>query len=197
MIAIADYGVGNIFSLYSSFKCIGAEVVLTKNPEDLKTADKIILPGVGAFEDAAKKLRATGLDRVVIEQANAGKPLLGICLGMQVLFSKGYEGTETDGLGLLNGKVERIKTDLKLPQIGWNSLKILNPSPLTKGLSGGEYVYFVHSFYVPVCEWTIAQSDYINPFSAAIQRDNFYATQFHPEKSGSVGQRIIQNFLDL
>ena len=201
MIAIIDYGVGNLFSLKSSLKMIGAEAVVTGDAAAIRASDKIILPGVGAFADAAAKLRATGLDQVVIAEAKAGKPLLGICLGMQLLFDRSLEYGEHKGLGLIPGSVEDLKpdipADLKVPHIGWNALNITRPHPLLKYVKAGDYVYFVHSYYCTVCEDTAAVAHYTRPFSAALHRDNFYATQFHPEKSGPVGEAILRNFLNL
>ena len=201
MIAIADYGVGNIFSLYSSFKCIGAEVVLTKNPEDLKTADKIILPGVGAFEDAAKKLASSGLKDAILEETKNGKPLLGICLGMQMLFEESYEYGVHKGLGLIKGKVVamkgRIPENLDIPHMGWNALKFHNPSPIFKYVSEGDCVYFVHSYYADGCnDSLIASAEYGIQITAAVQNGNVYGCQFHPEKSGNVGLNILKAFCE-
>jgi len=205
MIAIADYGVGNIFSLYSSFKCIGAEVVLTKNPSELKSADKIILPGVGAFEDAAKKLASSGLKEAILEETKNGKPLLGICLGMQMLFEKSYEYGVHEGLGLIKGDVMPIAPDvsknLKIPHIGWNALsfpKEREKSKLFKYLNEGDCVYFVHSYYGKNCdEFVSATTEYDAILTAAVENKNVYGTQFHPEKSGSTGLKILKAFTEL
>ena len=192
MIAIVDYGVGNLFSLKSSFAAIGHEAVVTGNADTLRKADKILLPGVGAFGDAADKLRATGLDQVVIEEARRGKPLMGICLGMQLLFDKGYEYGEHDGLGLIPGEVrpiaEVIPAGLKIPHIGWNALRFTeNKSPLFQYIKEGDCVYFVHSFYAANCEPdVIANAEYGALLTAAVQRGNVCGCQFHPEKSGKV-----------
>ena len=200
MIAIVDYGVGNLFSLKSSLKMIGADAIVTGNAEDLRAADKIILPGVGAFEDAAKKLRATGLDAVVIEQAKAGKPLLGICLGMQMLFDRSFEYGEHKGLGLIAGDVidmrPQIPANLKVPHIGWNALKLTNPvHPLFQYINEGDCVYFVHSFYAANCESaTIATAEYGVNLTAAVASGNVVGCQFHPEKSGKVGLNILRAF---
>lgn len=200
MIAIVDYGVGNLFSLKSSLKMIGADAIVTGKAEELRAADKIILPGVGAFEDAANKLRGTGLDAVVIEQANAGKPLLGICLGMQMLFDKSYEYGEHKGLGLIAGDVidmrPQIPTNLKVPHIGWNALKLTQPvHPLFRHIKEGDCVYFVHSYYAANCEEaTIATAEYGANLTAAVARGNVVGCQFHPEKSGKVGLNILRAF---
>ena len=202
MIAIVDYGVGNLFSLKSSLEYIGAEAAVTKDEKAIREADKIILPGVGAFEDAIKKLKSTGLDRVVISEAKAGKPLLGICLGMQMLFEKSYEYGEHDGLGLLEGSVrplERaIPSELKIPHIGWNRLDFTGRiSPLFRHISNGDFVYFVHSYYADTPEENvIAWSDYGIPVTAAVTCGNICGCQFHPEKSGSVGLNILRGFCE-
>ena len=205
MIAIIDYGVGNIFSLYSSFKFIGADAVLTSDAEEIRKADKIILPGVGAFADAAEKLRQTGLDKVVLEETAKGKPLLGICLGMQLLFEKSYEYGEHKGLGLIKGSVKPIQPvvpeNYKIPHIGWNELhfpKDKEKSPIFKYTNEKDYVYFVHSFYGADCEeQTIATTEYSAELTAAVQNGNVYGTQFHPEKSGNVGMGILKAFCEL
>ena len=202
MIAIVDYGVGNLFSLKSSFAAIGAEVVVTANEQILKEADKIILPGVGAFADAAGKLRQTGLDRVLIELAGQGKPLMGICLGMQMLFEKSYEFGEHAGLGLIPGAVRPIRDvipqDYKTPHIGWNALHFQKESPLFSGISEGDCVYFVHSFYAADCdEYVIATSEYGAELTAAVQKGNVFGCQFHPEKSGKTGLAILRAFAQM
>ena len=203
MIAIVDYGVGNLFSLESSFAYIGKEAKLMSDPDEIRAADRIILPGVGAFEDAAKKLRASGLDKVVIEEAKAGKPLLGICLGMQMLFEKSFEYGEHEGLGLIKGSVRAMKdvvpTELKIPQIGWNSLSFCGEkNELFKYLKEGDFVYFVHSYHATECdEALIATSEYGVPITAAVAMGNVYGTQFHPEKSGEVGLNILRAFCEI
>ncbi len=202
MVAIVDYGVGNLFSLKSSFAAIGVEVVVTADPEVLKNADRIVLPGVGAFEDAAKKLRDSGLDKVLIELANNGKPLLGICLGMQMLFEKSYEYGEHEGLGLIKGAVKPIKgvipDDLKIPHIGWNPLIYKKETPMFKYINEGDCVYFVHSFYAADCDDSVvAVSEYGALLTAAVQNKNVFGCQFHPEKSGKVGLDILRAFSEI
>ena len=202
MIAIIDYGVGNLFSLTSSFKYVGADVVVTSSIDEIKKADKIILPGVGAFGDAIKKLKDTGLDKIVIEEAKNGKPLMGICLGMQLLFEKSYEYGEHDGLGLLKGSVvpmeNYIDKDLKIPHIGWNALSIKKESPLFKYLKNGDCVYFVHSYFAKNCdESLLATTEYGKELTAAVAYKNIYGCQFHPEKSGEVGLKILKAFCEL
>ena len=193
--AIVDYGVGNLKSVTNAMDYLGLKTCITSDPRELELADAVILPGVGAFPDAADKLRAAGLDRVLVAQAER-KPILGICLGMQLLFTLGEEVRECEGLDLVSGCVRRIRTNLKLPHIGWNSLTYPNPSPLFRGVEEGSYVYFVHSF-CGVAEdpaTVIAQTDYGTPVVAAVQRGNVYGCQFHPEKSGEVGLQILRNF---
>ena len=202
MIAVVDYGVGNLFSLVSSLSAVGADAVITGDAEVLRRADKIILPGVGAFGDAAAKLRATGLDKVIIEEAKAGKPLLGICLGMQLLLERSFEYGEHEGLGLIEGDIVPISSvipsDLKIPHIGWNALKFTeNKSPLFKYINEGDHVYFVHSFYGANCEKnTIAVSEYGADLTAAVANGNVMGCQFHPEKSGTVGLNILRAFCE-
>ena len=202
MIAIVDYGVGNLFSLKSSFAMIGAEAVVSSDPAVISSADKIILPGVGAFEDAANKLRAGGLADCVSECAGRGTPLLGICLGMQLLFEVSYEFGEHKGLGLLKGKVvdmrNVIPADLKVPQIGWNALRIHRQHPLLKYTREGDFVYFVHSFYATDCaDSLLATCEYGAELTAAVAKDNVMGCQFHPEKSGEVGLGILRAFCEL
>ncbi len=203
MIAIVDYGVGNLFSLTASFRAIGAEICVTSDAEVLRTADKIILPGVGAFEDAAKKLRASGLSDVICEEAKKGKPLLGICLGMQLLFEKSYEYGEHEGLGLIPGNVrpiaDVIPKDLKIPHIGWNALLIKGEkSPIFKYINEGDCVYFVHSFYASDCdEYVTSCAEYGAPLTASVASGNVFGCQFHPEKSGEVGLSILRAFVEM
>ena len=202
MVAIVDYGVGNLFSLKSSLDHIGLEAVVTGDAQTLRDAEKIILPGVGAFADAAAKLAATGLDRVVCDEAAKGKPMLGICLGMQMLFDKSYEYGEHKGLGLVPGAVKPIRDvidpGLKIPHIGWNALHFpagREKSPIFKYINENDYVYFVHSFYGADCDDSvIATAEYSVELTAAVQNGNVYGTQFHPEKSGTVGLKILKAF---
>ena len=203
MTVIIDYGVGNLFSLVCSFKKIGAEVVVSSDREVIKAAKRIILPGVGAFEDAARKLFSSGLAGVLSERAAAGVPIMGICLGMQLLFEKSFEYGEHKGLGLLKGEIlpfkQAISKDLEIPQIGWNSLKIKDKNcPLFKYINDGDHVYFVHSYYAPEnVQSCAATSDYDIIFTAAVAQNNIYGCQFHPEKSGDVGLNILRGFCEL
>ena len=203
MIAIVDYGVGNLFSLKSSFAAIGAEAVVTNDPTVICAADKIILPGVGAFGDAAEKLRASGLDKVIIDEASRGKPLMGICLGMQLLFEKSYEYGTHEGLGLIKGSIrpiaDVIPADLKIPHIGWNQLSFGDDKhPIFKYLKCGDCVYFVHSFYGAECEDSvIATTEYGATLTAAVASGNVCGCQFHPEKSGNAGLSILKAFCEL
>ena len=201
MVAVIDYGVGNLFSLCSSLERIGAQVVVTSDPDTIRRADKLILPGVGAFADAARKLRASGLDVLIREQAAAGKPIMGICLGMQLLFERSYEFGEHAGLGLLKGSVVpmegTIPEELKIPHIGWNALHFVGKSGLFRYISEGDCVYFVHSFYAADCaESLIATAEYGRELTAAVQKNNVMGCQFHPEKSGSVGLNILRAFCE-
>ena len=202
MVAIIDYGVGNLFSLQSSFAAIGEAAEVTADPKRIHEADRVILPGVGAFEDAARKLRETGLDRVVREEAEAGKPLMGICLGMQMLFERSYEYGVHEGLGLLKGEIrpmgERVPEGLKIPQMGWNALQIRKASPLLKYTHEGDYVYFVHSYSAVNCEESLlAEVEYGAEITACVGKDNVFGCQFHPEKSGSVGLKILRAFCEI
>ena len=203
MIAIVDYGVGNLFSLESSFAKIGANVVVTGDESVIRKADKIILPGVGAFGDAAEKLKNTGLGDVVVSEAKSGKPVMGICLGMQLLFEKSYEYGEHEGLGLLSGSVVPMKgvipNNLKIPHIGWNALNITDKkSKLFRFIKNGDFVYFVHSYYATDCDSdVIAYTEYGENLCAAVERDNVFGCQFHPEKSGDVGMEILRGFCEL
>ncbi len=202
MIAIIDYGVGNLFSLSSSLKAVGEETVITGDKDIIKKADKLILPGVGAFGDAIEKLKADGLDKLVIEEAVKGKPLLGICLGMQLLFDKSYEFGEYEGLGLIKGDIVpmkgRLPENLKIPHIGWNGLMLKGNSPIFKDLKDGDCVYFVHSFYADNCDNSvIATTEYGLNITAAAQNKNIFGCQFHPEKSGETGLKILKAFCEM
>ena len=201
MIAIVDYGVGNLFSLECSLSAIGAETVITGDREVIEKCDKIILPGVGAYSDAIDKLNKTGLSQVIIDQAKKGKPILGICLGMQLLFEKSYEYGEYEGLGLVKGEIRPIRDvapDVKVPHIGWNTLNFKGEvSPIFKYLEDGSYVYFVHSFYGADCDSVTATTDYGAELTASVGKGNIFGCQFHPEKSGEVGLNILRGFCDL
>lgn len=199
MIAVIDYGVGNLFSLRSSLDMIGAECVVTSEAEIIKKADKLILPGVGAFGDAIKKLRDSGLDKVIIDEARSGKPIMGICLGMQLLFEKSYEYGEHEGLGLLKGSVVPmqgvIPKELKIPHIGWNALHVRAEHPIFKYIKEHDYVYFVHSYYATNCEDSLlATTEYGKELTAAVALGNVTGCQFHPEKSGDIGLGILRAF---
>lgn len=201
MIAIADYGVGNLFSLKSSFAAIGAEATVTSDIAEIEKADRIILPGVGAFGDASKKLSESGLGEVLIKEAKKGKPIMGICLGMQLLFDKSYEYGEHNGLGLIHGNIrpiaDVIPKNFKIPHIGWNSLSFKKESPVNKYINDGDFVYFVHSFYAADCdEYTVATAEYGVPLTATVQNRNVFGCQFHPEKSGETGLKILRAFTE-
>ena len=203
MIAIIDYGVGNLFSLTCSFKSIGADICVTSDPEVIAAADRIVLPGVGAFEDAARKLRESGLDEVIKREVSGGKALLGICLGMQMLFERSYEYGEHEGLGLIKGSIRPISDvipkDLKIPHIGWNALHFgEKKDELFKYLSEGDCVYFVHSYYGADCdESVIATAEYGVELTAAVRNGNVCGVQFHPEKSERVGLAILKAFCEI
>ncbi len=201
MIAIIDYGVGNLFSLTSSFKAIGAEAVVTNDIEVIRATDKLILPGVGAFRDAAIKLKESGMDKVILEEVAKGKPLMGICLGMQLLFEKSYEYGEHTGLGLIKGSIipfkGKIDSSLKIPHIGWNAIKTADNCPIFKYVKNGEHVYFVHSYFAELSDSTVASAEYGIEFTAAVACGNVYGCQFHPEKSGEVGLNILRGFNEL
>lgn len=203
MIAIVDYGVGNLFSLQSSFRRIGADAVVTGDRAVIESADRILLPGVGAFEDAARKLRESGLADVVCEQADAGKNILGICLGMQMLFDRSYEFGCHQGLGLIHGDVvdmtPEVSPTLKVPHIGWNPLHLTQPDhPLFRYIKEGDCVYFVHTYYATNCdEAVLATAEYGRTLTAAVSKGNIMGCQFHPEKSGPVGLNILRAFCEL
>ena len=202
MLCGVDYGVGNLYSLCSSLAAVGADAVVSGDPEVIAKADKIILPGVGAFGDAAAKLRENGLDEFVKEQAASGTPLMGICLGMQLLFEKSFEYGEHEGLGLIPGQVCPLSGDiapgLKVPHIGWNRLEIVRDDPLFKYFENGRHVYYVHSFYAKNCaEFTLAASDYSIPVTGVVRKGNVYGAQFHPEKSGEAGLNLLRAFAEM
>ena len=203
MVGIIDYGVGNLFSLRSSLAAIGQEAVVSADPEILRRADHILLPGVGAFEDAVRRLRESHMDEMVYEAVKAGKPLMGICLGMQMLFEMSYEYGEHRGLGLLRGEVipmaDRIQGRLKIPHMGWNALDIVKEdSRLFATTRQGDYVYFVHSYFADRCEDSLAaRTEYGTWLTAAVEKDNVFGCQFHPEKSGEVGLGILRAFCEI
>lgn len=195
MIAIVKYNAGNIFSVYCALKRLGYEAVLTDDPEVLRSADKVIFPGVGEARAAMEHLNATGLSDVI---KSLTQPVLGICIGMQLL-CKHSEESDVDCLGIFDTNIVRFNPsdkELKVPQMGWNQIKSLK-TDLFKDIDDGSYVYYVHSYHAPLCEYTIAQTDYDGLYSAALHKDNFFATQFHPEKSGSIGEQVLKNFLEL
>ncbi len=200
MIAIVDYGVGNLFSLSHSLEKIGAESVVTGEKKIIESADKIILPGVGAFGDAIKKLRQNGLSDVVANLARAGKPVLGICLGMQLLFDKSYEYGVHSGLGLIEGEIVPLKDvarGLKIPHMGWNSLHFTDENPIFADVNEGDYVYFVHSYYAKCANSLSATTFYGEDITAAVRKGNIFGVQFHPEKSGKTGLNILRAFAAL
>ena len=202
MIALIDYGVGNLFSLSRSFAAIGEEALITNDEKIISAADRILLPGVGAFADAAKKLRESGMGELIQKEAAKGKPILGICLGMQMLFDRSLEYGEHKGLGLIGGDIVPIGSVIpagyKIPHIGWNALHFRRPCPLLSEISEGECVYFVHSFCAVRCEDAVAATaEYGEELTAIVQKDNIYGCQFHPEKSGKTGLKILKNFCEV
>lgn len=205
MISIIDYGVGNLYSLKCSFEYIGQQVTVTDDPAVIAKSDRVILPGVGAFADAAAKLSAGGLDKVVKAEAAKGKPLLGVCLGMQMLLEKSFEYGEHDGLGLIKGQVvpiaPKVSKEYKIPHIGWNALSFpagRERCPIFKYLDEGAHVYFVHSFYADGCDDALAATtEYGATLTAAVALGNVFGTQFHPEKSGEVGLDILRAFCEV
>lgn len=201
MIAIIDYDAGNIKSVEKALQKLGADVVITKDAQEILAADKVILPGVGAFGDAMSNLRRYGLDSVIHQVVENGTPFLGICLGLQLLFERSDETPGVEGLGILKGEILRIpeKDDLKIPHMGWNSLHLQNQGRLFKGLSEQSYVYFVHSYYLKAKEEEIvkATTDYSVNIHASVEKGNVFACQFHPEKSSEIGLQILKNFVEL
>jgi len=191
-VAIIQYNAGNTCSVRFALERLGIEAVISCDPETIRSADKVILPGVGAAGAAMEHLRQTGLDRVIV---SLRQPVLGICLGMQLLCAHSEEG-DADCLGLTGARVQKFRGKDKIPQTGWNRITCLQ-SPLFRGVEEGSYMYFVHAYFVPRDPGTIATTDYILPYSSAIRQKNFYGVQFHPEKSGDCGQIVLSNFLDL
>lgn len=197
MIAIVDYGIGNLRSVQKAFNKVGYDAVITGDKTLIESATHIVLPGVGAFPDAIKLLRCSGLDKIVVGEANKGKPVLGICLGMQLLFESSTESGIHEGLGLIKGKITRFDIDLKVPQVGWNSVKAVKPSKLLNGVDG-EYFYFVHSFCAPeINDETCGITDYSVEFTSAVENKNVFGVQFHPEKSSESGLKILKNFAEI
>lgn len=197
MIAIVDYGLGNLRSVQKAFNKVGYDAVITGDKTIIESATHIVLPGVGAFPDAINLLRTSELDKLVIGEANKGKPILGICLGMQLLFESSTESGIHEGLGLIKGKITRFNIDLKVPQVGWNSVKVVKPSRLLDGVDG-EYFYFVHSFCAAeINDETCGITDYCVEFTSAVESENVFGVQFHPEKSSESGLRILKNFADI
>lgn len=195
MIAVIDYGMGNLRSVQKAFEYMGFEAVITDDVKVMERADKLVLPGVGAFSDAVRTIRAKGFDREIYRAVDTGKPFLGICLGMQLIFDKSYEYGEHEGLGIIQGKITLLPDSVKRPHMGWNSLNIKMRSPIFDGLPDEPYVYFVHSYYLETDAPVVsATADYGKEIQVAVQKDNVFALQFHPEKSGDTGLQIIKNF---
>jgi glutamine amidotransferase len=201
MIAIVDYGMGNLRSVQKAFERVGHAALITADPNRVAEAARVVLPGVGAFREAIAKLRSTGLDQPILQHIRAGKPFLGICLGLQLLFAKSYEDGEHDGLGVFPGKAMRfvLPPEYKVPHMGWNELRVRKPAPIFRNLPTPSWAYFVHSYYVAPQDPQLiaAETDYPTPFTAAIWRDNVMATQFHPEKSQGVGLAMLHEFARL
>ena len=202
MTAIIDYGVGNLFSIRSSFRAVGEDAVVTSDCSVLEKADRLVLPGVGAFRDARKALSESGMENCILDLAKGGKPLLGICLGMQMLFERDYEDGVYEGLSLIPGEVrsisQAIEPGLKIPHIGWNALSFRNRTQLFKYIKENDHVYFVHSYHATGCEpYTTSVTDYGGILTASVQRGNVYGTQFHPEKSATVGLSILKAFVEI
>lgn len=198
MIAIVDYGMGNLKNVYKALKSIEVEAEITSNPEVIKAADKIILPGVGAFKDAIYTINHSGLREVLDESVQQGKPFMGICLGMQLLFEKSYENGAYEGLGYIPGQIVKLDIPLKVPHMGWNTLEIVKQDPIFTGVESGSYAYFVHSYHMEGPEEVIsAYTTYGKRFGVAVQKNNIYGAQFHPEKSSDVGIKLLKNFAAL
>lgn len=201
MIAIIDYGAGNIKSVEKALQLLGQEIKVTEDGDEILSADKVILPGVGAFGDAMENLRKRGLDQIIRKVTEKGTPFLGICLGLQLLFERSEEAPGVDGLGILKGEILRIpeKPGMKIPHMGWNSLHLENNGQLFRGINEGAYVYFVHSYYLRATEEKIvkASAEYCTHIHASVEKDNIFACQFHPEKSSEVGLQILKNFVEL
>lgn len=197
MIAIFDYGAGNLRSVQNTLDAIGAKYNLVRDAQGLKSASKIILPGVGHFGQLMRSLDDLSVRATLVDRISAGVPFLGICLGLQALFQRSEEATEEAGLGMYAGAVERFPTDARVPHMGWNTLDFTKPALLLKGIEPQSHVYFAHSYFVPVCEGTAATSTYTQPYTVVFEQDNVFGVQFHPEKSGPIGMRIVSNFIEL
>lgn len=197
MIAIADYGIGNLRSVQKAFNKLGYDAIITGDKAVIESASHVVLPGVGAFADAINLLRTSGLEKIIIAEAKKGKPILGICLGMQLLFESSSESGVHEGLGLIKGKITRFNIDLKVPQVGWNSVKVAKSSKILNNVDG-EYFYFVHSFCAAeINEDTCGITDYSVEFTSAVEKNNIFGVQFHPEKSGESGLKILKNFAEI
>ena len=198
MIAIIDYGVGNLRSVQKAFEFLGHSVVISSDPKEISDSDAIVLPGVGAFPDAMESLKDKGLDIALVQAENDGKPILGICLGMQLLFDKGYEIRECDGLGFIKGSIRKLQSDVKIPHMGWNDIRKDNDCALLKGIEEGSYVYFVHSFHAELKDESNlnASTIYGGKVPAIVSKNNVFGIQFHPEKSSRAGFRLLRNFID-
>lgn len=197
MIAIADYGIGNLRSVQKAFNKLGYDAIITGDKAVIGSASHVVLPGVGAFADAINLLRISGLDKIIIAEAKKGKPILGICLGMQLLFESSSESGFHEGLGLIKGKITRFNIDLKVPQVGWNSVKVAKSSKILNNVDG-EYFYFVHSFCAAdINDETCGITDYSVEFTSAVEKNNIFGVQFHPEKSGESGLKILKNFAEI
>ena len=195
MIAVIDYGMGNLRSVQKAFEYLGYKAVITQQPSEIQKADKVVLPGVGALRDAMQTIKQKGIDKVLYDVVEQKKPLLGICLGMQMFFEKSYEYGEHKGLGILQGEIVKLPENVKIPHMGWNSLNIKKKNPLFEGLSQEPYVYFVHSYHLNTeADIVSATTYYGKEIQVAAQKENVFALQFHPEKSGDVGLNILQNF---
>lgn len=197
MIAIADYGIGNLRSVQKAFNKLGYDAIITGDKAVIESASHVVLPGVGAFADAINLLRTSGLEKIIIAEAKKGKPILGICLGMQLLFESSSESGFHEGLGLIKGKITRFNIDLKVPQVGWNSVKVAKSSKILNNVDG-EYFYFVHSFCAAdINDETCGITDYCVEFTSAVEKNNIFGVQFHPEKSGESGLKILKNFAEI
>jgi imidazole glycerol-phosphate synthase subunit HisH len=197
MIAIIDYGVGNLNSIQKALEKLGHECIITNDKEEIHSADGIILPGVGAFNDAIKSLKKSGLVEDIIKAVDSGKPILGICLGMQLLYEKSFEDGEWEGLGILKGNVVKFKDDLKVPHMGWNNIKFKRKDPILKYIKEDDFIYFVHSYYVDTLDDAIAYAEYGVDVPAIVGNKNVYGMQFHPEKSGGAGLNLLKAFGEL